>query len=90
MKEIVVLMASALPTERIFEMLEEAMAEYKEVQLLNNEEQIERTKQHVILISHMLTIHFMNEGKGVSGAVDTLKQMQDIEKATNLFKTTKN
>lgn len=88
MKEMLVLMATSLPTEQVIELMEEALAEYKEAVLLDKD--IEHAKHNVIVKTHLLTLHFMNLGKGMDGAIETLKKMEDLEKANNFFKTTKN
>lgn len=88
MKEMLVLMATSLPTERVIEIMEEAIANYKEAVLLQKD--LEDAKHNMIVKTHLLTLHFMNLGKGVDGAIETIKKMEDLEKANNLFKTAKN
>lgn len=88
MKEMLVFMATSLPTEQIIELMEEALAEYKEAVLLNKD--IEHAKHNVIVKTHLVTLHFMNLGKGMDGAMETIKKMEELEKANNLFKTAKN
>lgn len=88
MKEMLVLMATSLPTERVIEIMEEAIANYKEAALLQKD--MEDAKHNMIVKTHLLTLHFMNLGKGVDGAIETIKKMEDLEKANNLFKTAKN
>ena len=88
MKEMLVLMATSLPTERVIEIMEEAIADYKESALLQKD--MEDAKHNMIVKTHLLTLHFMNLGKGVNGAIETIKKMEELEKANNLFKTPKN
>jgi len=51
---------------------------------------MEHVKHNVIVKTHLLTLHFMNLGKGMDGAIETIKKMEDLEKANNFFKTAKN
>ena len=88
MKEMLVFMATSLPTDKIIEMMEEALAEYKEAALLQKD--MEHAKHNVIVKTHLVTLHFMNLDKGIDGAIETIKKMEELEKANNLFKTAKN
>lgn len=88
MKEMLVIMATSLSTEQVIELMEEAIAEYKEAVLLQKD--MEHAKHNMIVKTHLLTLHFMNLGRGMDGAIETIKKMEDLEKANNFFKTVKN
>lgn len=88
MKEMLVLMATSLPTEKVIELMEEAIADYREAVLLQKD--LEHAKHDMIVKTHLLTLHFMNLDKGIDGAIETIKKMEDMEKANNFFKTVKN
>jgi|APGre2960657404_1045060.scaffolds.fasta_scaffold15817_2 hypothetical protein len=90
MKEMLIIMASLMSKEQIIEKLQESIDELKEAQLLCNDKEIE-TKTHNLVIScHLLTMHVVSDDKGLEGALKTIKDMNEIEKNNNFFKTANN
>ena len=83
-----VVLASLMSTENCIDRLQEAIDSYKEEELINGD--VEKKLQELLLSCHLMTLHVINKEKGVSGAVDTLKQLKEVEKAHKFFKTERN
>lgn len=90
MKEMLVIMASLMSKQQIIERLQESIDELKEAELLCDAELIEQKTHHLLFTCHLMTMHVMTESKGPSGALDIIKDMNELEKSRKFFKTEKN
>ena len=89
MKEMLMLIAASMSKESIMERLYEAVDDYKEAKLLDNEEKIEQADKDLFVAINLYLMHFTTKGD-IKQAMEHIKTMGEIEKAHNFFKTEKN
>ena len=73
--------------EQIIERMQSSLDEYKEAQLLNNEEKLEEAKKGLIVSCHLCVLHHVTEK---DGPMETIEKMKAFEMRSNLFKDVKN
>ena len=83
MKELLVFLAKMMSKEQCFDRIHKAIEEYKEASLLNND--VERAEAEIIMSCHLLMLNLV-EGK----ATDVIKQMEEVKRSVDFFKTEKN
>lgn len=89
-KELLVLTATALPREKLVEMIEESVSEFKEATLLGKtDEELESIEQKLAVVCHMFTINLMTKGS-IPEAVRHMKRMDEIDARDKLFQVKEN
>lgn len=87
--ELMVMLASAMSKEQIIERIEESIAEYKEAQLLGNEEDI-YLKSHFVGLSCSLFLMNMTTDGSTDGALKVINKISQMRKRDDLFNVDKN
>lgn len=86
----IVLMASVLPQEKLIELLEESISEYKEASLLGkSEEDMQEEFTKIGFHCHLILLNLVSHNS-VQGAVDTIERMEKISRATKMFEPDEN
>ena len=83
------LLAATMSKESIIERLSESLEEYKEAQLLNNEEALDRAEKELFVSVNLYIMNFTTKGD-IKTAMKHIREMDQMEKAQNFFKTEKN
>ena len=78
-----VILAKNLSSDQVLERLQEDINLYKEAELFNKD--VVQAKHQLITACHMFIIHHLSEN-----ASDIIKEMHQIEKNNQFFKTTEN
>lgn len=89
MKEMLMLLAATISKEEVINKLREALDQYDEAQLLQNEEQIKQADQELFVATNLFIMNYVTKGD-IKEAVKNIRHMDEIEKAHNFFKTPKN
>ena len=89
MKEMLMLLAATISKEEVINKLKDAVAQYDEAQLLQNEEQIKQADQELFVATNLFIMNYVTKGD-IKEAVKSIKQMDDIERAHKFFQTPKN
>lgn len=90
MKEMLIIMASMMSTEQVIEKLQESIDELKEAELLGNVEKIKEKIDHLVMSCHLLTMNVLSNEKGLNGALEIIKNLNEVEKNNMFFKTEAN
>ena len=90
MKEMLIIMASLMSREQVIERLQESIDELKEAELLCNAEEIKAKTHHLVMSCHLLTMNVISNEKGPNGALEIIKDMNEVEKNNKFFKTEAN
>ena len=77
-----------MSTEQIIERLQSALDEYKEAQLLNNEEKIEDAEKNLLVSCHLCILNHVTEKEG--GPMELIEKLKEFEMRDKLFKDVKN
>lgn len=81
-----ILMASVIKREGLIDMLKEAISEYEEAILLCKEQkEIDIHYEKFVFHCHLVLLNKVSNNS-IEGAVDTMRRMDDIEKAKDFFK----
>ena len=83
------LLAASMSKEEIINRLTESLDEYKEAVLLSNKESVETAEQHLFISANLFMMNIVSKGD-IKTAISHIKEMNDLEKAQNFFKTEKN
>jgi ribosomal protein L7Ae-like RNA K-turn-binding protein len=83
MKEVFIMLAKALSKDQCIERIEEAISNYKEAKLLNKG--LENSENTLNMAAHLLILNSMDESP-----VQIIKDIEEIERSHNFFKTAKN
>lgn len=83
------LLASAMSKEEIIDRLTESCAQYNEAILINNKENIEHAEKELFVASNLFIMNYVTKGD-IKNAINSIKQMDEIEKAHKFFQTPKN
>lgn len=81
-KELLVLLAASMSKEDIIERIEEALAKFKESELLGNDST--RDYKEILCMCHMAILNHESDGN-IQGAMKILSQMDNLEKREKLF-----
>lgn len=82
--ELLVILASTMTKDQVIERLEQALSEYKEAELIGNEEEIEAKNHHLLLSCHLFILHTITGGD-MSKAMSTIKQMDKMRQRDKIF-----
>lgn len=85
LRDMFVMLAKLMSKEQCFERLQKTLDKYKEAILLSNDEEIKHAESEIIMSCHLLMLNTA-EGK----ATDILKQMDEVKRSVDFFKTEKN
>ena len=83
MKELFVMLAKALSQDECIERLEEAISDFKEAKLLN--QNLEKAEFTLHMACHLLIFNTLD-----GNASDIIKNMDEVNRSVNFFKTEKN
>lgn len=89
MKEMLMLLAATMSKEDIIERLTESCAQYNEAKLLNNEKNVKEAEKELFVTTNLFIMNFVTKGN-LDNAINTIKEMGEVERAHNFFKTPKN
>ena len=83
MKEIFVMLAKLMTKEQCIERLEESIDQYKEAKLLNND--VDQAENNLFMSCHLLVLNNLN-----GNANDIIKDMDEVKRSVEFFRTEKN
>lgn len=83
------LIAATITKEEVIMKLEEAVNQYNEVTLLNNEEKLKQADQELFVATNLFIMQYITKGD-VKVAMQHIKAMDEIDRAKKFFETPKN
>lgn len=83
MKEMFVMLAKLMSKDQCVERLEDAIAEYKEAKLINGD--MEKAEHSLFMSAHLLILNNLDKDPG-----DIIKEMHEVQRSVDFFKTDKN
>jgi hypothetical protein len=89
MKEMLMLLAASMSKEDVIERLNDAMVQYNEAKLLNNEDSIEQAEKDIFVATNLFIMNYVTKGD-IKNAISNIKQMDEIERAHKFFQTPNN
>jgi hypothetical protein len=89
MKEMLMLLAAGMSKESVIEKLNESMDQYNEAKLLGNESAIEEAEKEIFVATNLFIMNYVTKGD-IMNAIQSIKQMDEIERAHKFFQTPKN
>jgi hypothetical protein len=89
MKEMLMLLAASMSKESVIEKLSESLSQYNEAKLIGNQESIEEAEKEIFVATNLFIMNYINKGD-IKNAINSIKQMDEIERAHKFFQTPKN
>lgn len=89
MKEMLMLLAATISKEEVINKLEEALEQYKEAKLLNNEEKLKQADQELFVATNLFIMQFITKGD-VKVAMKHIQEMDKMDRAKKFFDTPQN
>ena len=82
MLKMLAMLSSIMSFEDIISQLEEAINDYKEKRLLNQD--VEKEKDKISILAFILQMH-LKSGGNIKDALDSIDQMEEIKKHHEMF-----
>lgn len=89
MKELLIVIATAMSEERIIEKIQEAISEYSQALLSNDDQKVTDAKTAISIACNLFLIREQTNGDQTKMRT-FMESMNSFDRANKLFKTTKN
>lgn len=85
--ELLIMLATAMTKELLFEKIEEAIAEYKEAKLLGKN--LDEAEKSIGFACHLMIMNLITKGE-LSGSLDVINKIKEMKQRDDFFKMDKN